>query len=195
MRSSRWISFGFIGISLICLVYGAELPRNTEITGDRLEMDSYGERNVFNFYGNVCLKGEDLEAYCDQLEVIAKKGEGETSASLGQDSVEKITGIGNVRIQQVDRTIRAGYAVLYPVEGKAVLTVNPEVTDSQGTVKGDRIVFYKNDRKAYVEGGPEGGRPRVILPSLPGLDKEEVEVKEVKIEKLENKDQSKSNKI
>lgn len=173
MKSKWIIIFGLIGISLLSYIHAAELPNNTEITGDRLEVDSQGEINVFNFYGNVHLKGEDLEAFCDQLEVLAKKNKDENTPSLGQDSIEKITGTGNVRIHQIDRTIKAGHAVLYPIEGKAVLTINPEVTDSQGTVKGDKIVFYKNDRKAYVEGGSDGGRPKIILPNLPDLEKKD----------------------
>lgn len=144
---------------------------NTTITSDRVEMDSKDNLNIFNFYGNVHLEGEGLVADCNQLEVIAKKTENESSTLGNVDSFEKITAIGNVHMIQEGRDVKAGHAVIFAEEGKIVLTENPEVTDNQGTVKGHKIIFYKNDGKAYVEGAPGGERPKIILPSLPDQKK------------------------
>ena len=173
---------------LTSLAHAAEeapkAPPKTVISSDRVEMDSQETVNVFNFYDNVHLEGEGLDAVCDKLEVISKKTEGESSGIANVESFEKITAIGNVHITQEGRDIRAGHAEIFPAEGKVVLTENPEVTDSQGTVKGHRIIFYKNDGKVYVEGSPEGGRPKIILPNLPDLNKKsEPGVK--KVEKVE----------
>ncbi len=144
---------------------------NTTITSDRVEMDSKDNTNIFNFYGNVHLEGEGLVADCDKLEVIAKKTESESSTLGNVDSFEKITAIGNVHMIQEGRDVKAGHAVIFAEEGKIVLTENPEVTDSQGIVKGHRIIFYKNDGKAYVEGAPGGERPKIILPTIPDQKK------------------------
>lgn len=143
----------------------------TTITSDRVEMQSQDGINVFNFFGNVHLEGDDIDAVCDKLEVISKKSSGESSKLGGINSFEKITGIGNIRITQQDKIITAGHVVIFPDEGKVVLTENPQVTDTQGTVKGHRIIFYKNDGKAYVEGTPGGERPKIILPNMPDLKK------------------------
>lgn len=142
------------------------------ITSNRVEMDSSDSKfNVFKFYENVHLEGDDLDAICDELEVILKKSDNQSSTLNSVESLEKITAIGNITIKQTDRTIKAGHAVLYPAEGKIVLTKNPEVINNQGIVKGHIITFYKNDGKAYVEGGPNGERPTITLSHLPNLQK------------------------
>lgn len=160
-----------------------ELKANTTITSDRVEMESKDNVNLFNFYDNVHLEGEGLVADCDKLEVISKKTEGESSGLGNMDAIEKITAIGNVHMVQEGRDVKAGRAEIFPAEGKVVLTEKPEVTDSQGTVKGHRIIFYKNDGKAYVEGSPGGERPRIILPAMPDMKKSGS--KELKVEKKE----------
>lgn len=116
------------------------IESNTTIVSNRAEMDL--DSNIFRFYGDVHLEGENLDAVCDELEVISKKKEAQTSTLGGMDSFEKITAIGNVRINQTDRTIKAGHAVLYSDEGKVVLTKNPEVTNSQGTIRGHLMNKY-----------------------------------------------------
>lgn len=169
------------------IVAKAEPKANTTITSDRVEMESQENLNIFNFYGNVHLEGEGLDAVCDKLEVIAKKTEGQSSSSLGAvDSFEKITAIGNVHMTQEGRDVKAGHAEIFPAEGKVVLTENPQVTDSQGTVTGHRIIFYKNDGKAYVEGAPGGERPKIILPSMPDPKKKSTSSLP-KIEKIEQR--------
>lgn len=189
LKAILWISL----CGLLSHTYAAENSKtltktNTTITSDRVEMESQEGINIFNFYGNVHLEGEGIDAVCDKLEVISKKIEGESSSSIGGiNSFEKITGIGNVHITQEDKDVKAGHAVIYPMEGKVVLTENPQVTDSQGTVTGHKIIFYKNTGKAYVEGAPGGERPKIILPSMPDLKKNPEPVVQ-KVEKTEQKE-------
>lgn len=150
----------------------AEAMSLNNITSNRVEMDSSNNKfNVFKFYENVHLIGEDLDAVCDELEVILKKSDDQSSTLNSADSLEKITAIGNINIKQTNRTIKAGHAVLYPAEGKIVLTKNPEVINDQGIIQGHIITFYQNDGKAYVEGGPNGERPKITLSNMPNLQK------------------------
>lgn len=154
----------------IILSYGDNPKTNTVITSNRVEMDSNDKFNIFKFYENVHLEGDDLDAVCDELEVISKKTN--ASSTLNDvNSLEKITAIGHVHIKQTNRTIDAGHAVLYPGEGKAVLTQNPKVISDQGIIQGHIITYYKNNGKAYVEGGPNGERPKITLSNLPDLNK------------------------
>lgn len=136
---------------------------NTSIVSNRAEMDL--DSNVFKFYGDVHLEGNDLDAVCDELEVISKKTDNQIT-NCGLDSFEKITAIGNVCINQTDRVIKAGHAILYSEEGKIVLTKSPEITNSQGTIRGHKITYYTNDHKVYIEGSPTGERPKIILPNF-----------------------------
>ncbi len=153
----------------IILSYGNNEKTNTIITSNRVEMDSNDKCNIFKFYENVHLEGDDLDAVCDELEVISKKTDNQSSSLNNIDSLEKITAIGHVHIKQTNRTIDAGHAVLYPAEGKAVLTQNPKVISDQGIIQGHIITYYKNNGKAYVEGGPNGERPKITLSNLPDL--------------------------
>lgn len=163
----------FLGYSLlfsfVILSHGDE-QQNTTITSNRVEMNTDDKFNIFKFYENVHLVGQDLDAVCDELEVISKKTN-QSPPLNNSDSLEKITAIGNIFIKQPERTIKAGHAVLYPAEGKVVLTQNPEVTSDQGIIRGHTITFYKNNGKAFVEGGPNGERPKIILSNMPDLQK------------------------
>lgn len=153
-------------------LFGSETQKGQlEISSDQVIMESFDTYNVFKFYNKVHMVGDDMDAFCDELEVIARKdGEGGVGVS-NADNVEKIIARGNVIMEQEDRTIKAGRAEIFPGEGKLVLENNPEViSKDKGLVKGNRIVFYKDD-KAYVEGGGEGQeRPKVILSSLPDIN-------------------------
>ena len=40
--------------------------------------------------------------------------------------------------------------------------------DAQGTVSGERMIFYRGERRAMVESGPSGPA-RVVLPAIPDL--------------------------
>lgn len=165
----------FVVLMLVGIAPIEAAKSGTEITSDRVEMEPEGDYNIFKFYGNVHMVGDDMDAVCDELEVISRKNEeGKTAAMDDSDSIKKIIAKGNVVMEQVERTITAGHAEIYPGEGKVILAKNPVVLNKKnGTVvKGHRIAFYKNDGKAYVEGGGTNGeRPKIILPGMSGLSK------------------------
>lgn len=143
-------------------------PPQTVISSDRLEMETVGEKAFFLFSDNVKLTGNNLIVTCDRLEVHSDRT-GDMDANFGKlGSIKQIVAIGNVSISQEGRTARAGRVEVIPAEDKIVLTENPIVTDAQGTVSGERMFFYRGDRRAVVESGP-GGPARVVLPAIPDL--------------------------
>tara|TARA_B100001248_G_scaffold260540_1_gene249035 strand:+ start:54050 stop:54661 length:612 start_codon:yes stop_codon:yes gene_type:complete len=143
----------------------------TVIESERLEMVTTDEVNTFCFFGNVRIDGEALKTKCDEMMVIAKRAKAEAEPGLGEvGSIAKIIAVGNVVIDQFDRTAKAERAEIFPSKGEVVLMGNPSVTDSQGVVRGYRMVLHKDDRRAEIEGSPEGARPSVTLPALPNLD-------------------------
>ena len=161
----------FFATPLLLALQDAPKPQ-TEITSDRVELESSDDHNIFTFYGNVHMVGDGIDATSDQLKVISKKnGESSTTEIADANAVEKIVATGPVVMIQENRTIRAGKAEIFPDEGKVILEDNPQVdSKDKGTVKGHRIVFYKNDQKAYVEGGgADGERPKIILPNAPDM--------------------------
>ncbi|RKX34566.1 MAG: hypothetical protein DRP71_06715 [Verrucomicrobia bacterium] len=143
-------------------------PPQTVISSDRLEMETVGEKAFFLFSDNVKLTGNNLIVTCDRLEVHSNRT-GDPDANFGKlGSIQQIIALGNVSISQEGRTARAGRVEVIPAEDKIVLTENPIVTDAQGTVSGERMFFYRGDRRAVVESGP-GGPARVVLPAIPDL--------------------------
>jgi len=166
------LAISLIGLSLPP-VFGAvddgdSLPPETVISSDRLEMDNDGDKSFFLFSDNVKLTGNNLVVTCDRLEIHADRT-GDLDANIGQiGGIRQILAIGNVSISQEGRVARAGRAEVLPGEDKIVLTENPIVTDTQGTVSGERMTFYRGDRRAVVESGASGPA-RVTLPAMPDL--------------------------
>lgn len=147
---------------------------DTVITSDRFEMVGGETENYFYFYGNVEVTGTNLRATCDEMEVVADRQAkaGEAVGDVG--AIQKIIMKGTVRMMQSGRDAEAGHAEIYPREGKVVLTDNPKVTDSEGTVTGYRMTLFRDQRSALVEGAPEGesgggGRPTITLPGFQDL--------------------------
>lgn len=143
--------------------YGDVLP-NTVFTGDYLEMVSGDTISEFHLLGNVTVTGTDLNLTSDELHITAvKKGDKDaTVTTMGK--IMNIIAIGSVKIIQEGRTAEAGRADLYPEEKKVLLTINPVVTDAQGTISGDEIEWFHGQRRAQVRGNTV-----VTLSVLPDL--------------------------
>ena len=140
----------------------------TVISSDRLEMKNDGDKSFFLFSDNVKLTGNNLVVTCDRLEVHADRT-GDLDANIGQlGGIQQILAIGNVSISQEGRVARAGRAEVLPGEDKIVLTENPIVTDTQGSVSGESMTFYRGERRAVVASGASGPA-RVVLPAIPDL--------------------------
>ncbi|MGE9294294.1 MAG: LptA/OstA family protein [Puniceicoccales bacterium] len=141
---------------------------DTVVTSDKLEMVGKDEQNHFFFQDNVVVTGTNLKATCDEMTVIASRVT--EQAAVGElGTITSITLVGHVVIEQSGRRAESGRAEIFPREGKVVLTEDPVVYDSEGTVKGERIELYKNEKKARVFGaakGQPGKRPTVTLPSI-----------------------------
>lgn len=153
----------------------AETPAATVITSDRLEMISGKNENSFFFYGNVAVKGNNLDASCDEMEVISARAGTDTEGTIGEiGAISMIILKKNVVIEQAGRVARAGHAEIYPDQGKVILTDNPVVTDSEGVVSGFRMELVQGERVARVYGKPDGSeRARVTLPTMPDLGYEQ----------------------
>lgn len=151
---------------------GDDQPQETVITSDNLELVGGDTENRFYFTDNVKITGTNLLATCDEMEVIAARS-GPSEKTVGQmGAIQKILMKGNVVIEQAGRTAMAGQAEILPAEDKVILTENPIVKDSQGTVTGFKMELLKGERKAKVFGDPndaEGGRTKVVLPGFKDL--------------------------
>jgi len=145
-------------------------PAETVVTSDELELVGGDTQNKFFFSGRVKVTATNLVATCDYMEITAARS-GATAPTIGEmGAIQSILMKGNVVIEQAGRRATAGQAEILPDQDKVVLTENPVVIDSQGTVTGHRMELLKGERKAKVFGDPAtGGRTRVTLPGFKDL--------------------------
>ena len=127
------------------------------------------DENRFTFIGNVSIKGDSLDVTCDNMTVVSKKNVTDTGSVGKIGKIEYILAIGNVKIIQGSRVAMAGRAQILPLESKVILENSPTVIDGGSVVTGYRMILLKGEKKAIVEGGPDGERPSVSLPDIPDL--------------------------
>ena len=130
---------------------GDVLP-NTVFTGDYLEMVSGDTISEFHLLGNVTVTGTNLNMTSDELHITAVKKGDKDATVTAMGKIMNIIAIGSVKIIQEGRTAEAGRADFYPEEKKVLLTINPVVTDAQGTISGDEIEWFHGQRRAQVRG-------------------------------------------
>lgn len=144
---------------------GATNPQPTIITSERAELRNTGVDAYTLFEENVHLTGTNLEVTCDKLEVFGEQTDDPTkqAGALGKIRPRRILATGKVVVLQAGRKATAESLEILPQEDKIILSGDPVVTDTQGTVSGERITYLRGDQRAYID------RPRVEMRSLPNL--------------------------
>ncbi|WP_269523674.1 LptA/OstA family protein [Coraliomargarita parva] len=156
-------------------VSGSVESKPTVVTSRQLRMIEEAEQTVFRFTDSVTVAATNLDASCQELDVISKKKaqteatEPESSSSVEALSVERIIGTKDVVITQEGRVATADSVLILPNEGRLTLEGNAKVTDTRGIVSGHRLTLLQGQRRAIVEGGgPDGSRATITLPQMPG---------------------------
>jgi lipopolysaccharide export system protein LptA len=165
---TRW-SLAAVALLIGAAIHAAEEPP-TVIESNTGEMVSSETESTFTFRENVVVTGTNIKITCDQLVVIANRT-GDVKATLGkQDKFKSLVATGHVRILQNDREAVCDRAEVFPGEDKVVLTGHPSVRslDGQYRADGPRLVLYRGERRAVIEGGPTE-RTHITLPPLKDL--------------------------
>ena len=153
----------------------ADAPTPTEITCEGLfETVSTDTETFSTFQDKVVVTGNNLKLFCDFLKVVAIR-KGDPAATIGQYGYFKsLIATGNVRIVQGDREATCGRAEVFPGEDRIVLSEDPVVRslDDQYVAAGPKLVLYRGQRRAVIEGTPEE-RVRLTLPAIKDLGFEE----------------------
>jgi lipopolysaccharide export system protein LptA len=142
----------------------------TVITSDTADMVSSESQSTFTFRNNVVVTGTNMKITCHELVVVANRS-GDPKATIGkQDKFQSLVAMGDVRIVQNDREATCERAEVFPGEDKVVLTGHPVVQslDGQYRADGPRLVLYRGQRRAVIEGGPTE-RSHITLPPLKDL--------------------------
>ena len=143
-----------------------QVTSDTTISSNRLEIISEEATCHFYFQEDVHVKGTNLEATCDTIDVLTTQESPKNPSRLGM--IERILLKGNVMIKQTERIATAGQAEILPQEGKVILTQNPMVKEGESTVTGDRMILLQGEQRAIVEGS-SSQRPSITLPPIEDL--------------------------
>lgn len=153
----------------------AEAPAPTVIEcAGVFETISSDTETVSTFRDKVVLTGNNLKLYCDYLKVVAVR-KGDPTATIGEYGYFKsLVATGKVRIVQSDREATCGRAEVFPGEDRIVLSEDPVVRsiDDQYVAAGPRLVLYRGQRRAVIEGTPDE-RVHITLPAIKDLGFEE----------------------
>jgi len=149
----------------------AEEPPATVIEcAGAAETVSTDTETIATFRDQVVVTGNNLKLYCDFLKVVAIR-KGDPTATIGEYGYFKsLVATGRVRILQGDREATCGRAEVFPGEDRIVLSENPVVrsTDDQYVASGPRLVLYRGQRRAVIE-GTDDHRARITLPAMKDL--------------------------
>ena len=124
--------------------------RTITVTSDAMEADSKGK--VIVFRGNVAAE-EDFLLCSEELRLFYGP----------EETVEKISASGDVRIFQEERTAESREALYDRSSRTIILTGEPVVKRCADTVRGDKITVYLDEDRALVESSEGGGRVRAVI--------------------------------
>lgn len=162
---------GLLGAALAAgAALRAAAPPQTVIESEQLDMQSTDALTTFVFSGRVVVTGTNLKITCDRLQVVTTR-HGDPQAAIGQlGHFKSLLATGHVHILQSDREAVCGRAEVLPDDDKIILTENPVVRDltNNAVASGPRMVLYRGERRAVIEGVPED-RARIVLPPIKDL--------------------------
>ncbi len=96
--------------------------------------------NTYIFEGDVVVKGEKMDMYCDRVQVLSN-----------QDEMEKIDAAGSVKILSKGTIAKSQRAVYYFKEDKVILTDHPRIIRDKVDMQGDTIIYDMAGDKFSVE--------------------------------------------
>jgi lipopolysaccharide export system protein LptA len=151
-----------------CLAQEKALPKGIPqeepivIHSDTLLFDQ--QQRIITFKGKVKARSEDMEVDCQEMIVYLRENPS-SSSTVESGRIEKIIALGDVVITTSDGgKARAGKAVFYQSEEKAVLTENPSVQQGPDLVEGYRIEMYLRENRSIIEGSPSKRVKATLFP-------------------------------
>jgi lipopolysaccharide export system protein LptA len=133
------------------------------INSDRLEVDQ--RKRVIIFEGKVRARTDDMVVDCQKMIVYYLDNPTEKGSDMEAGRIDKIIALGNVTINRSDGALaRAGKAVFYQNEDRAVLTENPLVRQGPDFVEGHRITLFLKENRSIIEGSEEQRVKATIFP-------------------------------
>ena len=124
-----------------------------EITSDRMRSENQNRKIIFS--GNVKSQWGDLEIQSDVLEIYTlspdRKKASANNNFAGNQNLEEIVALGNVRIKKGNRRAKGDKAIYFDRQQKIILTGSPKAVawDGENNIEGREMIFFL-DRDRFV---------------------------------------------
>lgn len=125
----------------------------TVVTAERLSVDYANNTGVFE--GNVLVVDARITVRADKMTVEfgAPAVTTNSAAPATTRTIRAITATGGVIIVQAEKKATSDHAVYTAADGKVELTGHPQVETAEGTVSGERITFWRDEKRMVVDAG------------------------------------------
>lgn len=164
------LCFALCGLLAAGSARAAEPPPTVITCEGAAETLSTDTETIATFSRNVVVEGNNITLFCDFLRVVATR-KGDPAATIGEyGNFKSLVATGKVRILQGDREATCGRAEVFPGENRIVLSESPVVRslDDEYIATGPRLVLYRGERRAVIEGTPDAPA-RITLPPIKDL--------------------------
>lgn len=151
---------------------GGALSSETIVLADSITMRELEKENHFYFEGSVEVMSAAVQMQAQKMTILANKTTEKpkevepADESLKVGEVRSLFAEGEVRIEQEGQVATGEKVTFYPAEERAVLTGNPQVTNGEAVVTGERMELKPG--LALISSVGEA-RVSVILPKMPDL--------------------------
>jgi lipopolysaccharide transport protein LptA/LPS export ABC transporter protein LptC len=96
--------------------------------------------NTYIFEGNVVIKGEKMDVFCDKVNVLST-----------EEAMDRIDATGRVRIVSKGTIAKSERAVYYLKDDRVVLTEHPKLVRDNVEMEGETVVYNLSTDKFSVE--------------------------------------------
>ncbi|MDQ6959354.1 MAG: lipopolysaccharide transport periplasmic protein LptA [Mariprofundaceae bacterium] len=139
--------FIYVVASVLVVVLSVVYPAWAgPVTVQADHLDIWHNKQQALFTGNVHLKRDDFELFCDKLKVFYTEGSG----------IERAEATGHVRMQQGDRHGRADSAKLDNKRQILTLSGHAEMEQPGGHIEGETIIHNIQKKTTEVRQGKDG---------------------------------------
>jgi len=124
-----------------------------DITSDTVEANQ--KQNTVTFQGNVIAKQGNTTLYADTLIIYYDPN---------TQKLKEMMAIGNVKVVQLDRRATGQRATFHQGENKVVLDGEAVVREGENVIRGERLIFYIDEKRSVMEGKKGGRVSTTIIP-------------------------------
>jgi lipopolysaccharide export system protein LptA len=177
MKPCKWVSFLLIPLFLLIPCLSGETQEKKEvgkvegksqgfgglefstsrapidITSDTVEANQ--KQNTVTFQGNVIAKQGNTTLYAKTLVIYYDPD---------TQKLKEMMAIGNVEVIQLGRRATGQRGTFYQNENKVVLEGEVVLREGENVIRGERVIFYIDEKRSVMEGKKGGRVSTTIIP-------------------------------